>query len=230
LVATNAGKVARNAAWARVERRFEPLLNLKDGQTFDVEIEGDGSGAVLAFRLESPAHIAYGAVADRYVPLDFTGRRRFTLVETESTRWSDYVWNDGKHLYHVYREGVNFGAIESLSVWLQNLPTGCETKCRIGPLRALPMRSGSVKNPKLTVEGKTIEFPVELASGSWIECNGLDDCAVYGPKGESLGKVTPRGDWPVLRAGESAAQFSCETSDGAQPRARVTVSGLGEEL
>lgn len=230
LVATNAGKVARNAAWARVKKRFEPLLNLKDGQTFDVEIEGDGSGAVLAFRLESPAHIAYGAVADRYVPLDFTGRRRFTLVETESTRWSDYVWNDGKHLYHVYREGVNFGAIESLSVWLQNLPTGCETKCRIGPLRALPMRSGSVKNPKLTVEGKTIEFPVELASGSWIECNGPEDCAVYGPKGESLGKVTPHGDWPVLRAGESALQFSCETSDGAQPRSRVTASAMGEGL
>jgi hypothetical protein len=230
LVATNTGKVPRNAAWLRLEKRFEPLLNLKERQALGVEIEGDGSGAVLALRLESPQHMAYGAVADRYLPVDFNGRRLITLIETESSRWNDYVWNDGKGLYNVYRETINFGAVESLSIWLHNVAPGHETKCRIGPIRALPTRSGIVKNPKLTVEGKTIEFPAELASGSWIECNGPDDCAVYGPKGEPLGKVTPRGDWPLLRAGEGAMQFACEPNDATQPRARVTVFSLGEEL
>jgi len=230
LTATNAGKVARNAAWARLEKRFEPLLNIKERQALAVEIEGDGSGAVLAFRFECPSHIAYGAVADRYVTLDFTGRRLFTLVETESTRWSDYVWNDHKHLYHTYRETVNFGSIDSFSVWLQNLAPGRETKVSLGPIRALPMRAATVTNPKITVEGKTIEFPVELAPGSWIEANGPDDCAVYGAKGEPLGKVTPRGSWPLLPAGVTPLQFSCEPGNGPAPRARVTVFSHGEEL
>ena len=124
VLATNAGQVARNAAWVRFEKRFSPLLDLKARQGLGVEIEGDGSGALLAVRLESPQAIAYGAIADRYINLDFTGQRSFSLVETESARWSDYVWNDGKHPYNAYRETIDFGAIESVSVWLQNLPSG----------------------------------------------------------------------------------------------------------
>ena len=230
LVATNAGKVARNAAWVRLERRFSPLLNLKQRQALAVEIEGDDSGALVAIRLESPHAIAYGAIADRYTKLDFTGRRTFSLVESESIRWSDYVWNDGKGAYNVYRETIDFGAIESVSVWLQNLPPGREAKCRLGPIRAVPMRSGVVRNPKVSVGGSTIEFPIELASGSWLECNGPSDCAAYGAKGEPLGKVTPRGDWPTLPAEVVPLQFSCEPGDGAKPRARITVFCQGDEL
>jgi hypothetical protein len=87
-----------------------------------------------------------------------------------------------------------------------------------------------VKNPKLTVAGAAIEFPIELASGSWLECNGPSDCAAYGSKGEPLGKVTPRGDWPTLPAGIVPLQFTCAPGDTAQARARVTVFSHGNEL
>jgi hypothetical protein len=229
LVATNAGKVARNAAWVRFEKRFSPLLNLKECQGLGVEIEGDGSGALVAIRLESPRAIAYGAIADRYISLDFVGPRLLSLVETESSRWSDYVWNDGKSLYNAYRETIDFSAIESVSIWLQNLPPGRETKCLLRPVRALPLRPGLVKSPSLIVGGKTIMFPVELASGNWIECNGPDDCAAYGARGEALGKVTPRGDWPALNVGAVPIQFSCELSGAVNPRARVTFFTRGNE-
>jgi hypothetical protein len=228
--ATSAGKVPRNAAWARLEKHFAPPLNAKEGKALALEIESDGSGAVLVIRLESPQHLAYGAVADRYVTLDFAGRRQLTLVETESSRWNDYVWNDGKHLYGVYREAVNFGAIESVSVWLQNLPPGKPVKCRVGPIQALPMRAAPVKDPAVTVNGVSIVFPVEMPSGSWIECNGPDDCALYGSKGELISKVTPRGGWPTLRAGENRVQFSCPPQTGPSPRAKVTVFSHGEPL
>jgi hypothetical protein len=230
LTATNSGRVPRNAAWARLERRFDPPLDLRAQQGLDVEIEGDGSGALAAIRLESPRHISFGALADRYVVLDFMGRRRFSLVETESIRWSDYVWNDGKSLYNAYRETIDFKNISSVSVWLQNLPSRRETTCRIGPIRAVPLRAGTVKTPKLVVAGGDLEFPVELASGSWLEANGPDDCKVYGSKGESLGKVTPRGAWPLLIPGETSLHFSCDSAARPQPRARVTIFSYGEQL
>ena len=229
LVAATDGKLPRNAAWGRLEKRFAPLLNLKERQALGVEVEGDGSGAVLAIRLESPRAISYGAIADRYIKLDFTGRRSFTLVETESARWSDYVWNDGKGAYNVYRETIDFGAIESVSVWLQNIRPGPDTVCRFGLIRALPLRPGLVKNPRINTGGKTIEFPVELASGSWIEANGPDDCMSYGPRGEPLGQVIPRGDWPKFPIGVTTLQFSCDPNSAAQPRARVTVFSRAEQ-
>ena len=78
--------------------------------------------------------------------------------------------------------------------------------------------------------GRTIEFPIELASGGWIEGNGPDDCAVYGAKGEPLGKVIPQGDWPVLSVGANALQFSCEPGNGPPPRGRIVTITNGEEL
>jgi hypothetical protein len=230
LVATSAGQVPRNAAWARLEKKFTPPLNLKEHQALGLWIEGDGLGELVALRLESPQHLAFGAVADRYLAVDFTGRRLVTLVETESERWSDYVWNDGKSAYNTYRETIDFGAVESASVWCQNLPPGRETQCRLGPIKALPMVAGTLKDPALAINGTTLVFPVEIASGGWLECTSVDDCALYDAKGALVKKVTPRGVLPRLRAGQNDAIFSCTLAEGPSPRAKVTIFCRGDEL
>jgi hypothetical protein len=121
-IAANSGKVPCNAAWARLDRKFSPCVNLRNHQAIGMWIEGDGNGQIIAIRLESPRHVSFGAVADRYITVDFIGPRLFTLVETESNRWSDYVWNDGKWLYNVYRETIDFSKVESISFWYNNLP------------------------------------------------------------------------------------------------------------
>jgi hypothetical protein len=230
LVATNSGRVARKAAWARLEKRFEPTRNLKRQQGLGIWIDGDGLGEVLAIRLESPRHLSFGAVADRYVAVDFTGRRFVTLVETESARWSDFVWDDGKGAYNVYRETIDFGAIESMSVWLQNLAPGQGTKCRLGPVKALPLVPATIRNPVLTVNDERVELPAELTSGSWIECNGADDCTVYGSRGETLARIKLSAPLAVLRAGGNELRFACAPGQGPAPRVKVTLFTLGEEL
>jgi len=230
LVATNSGRVPRNAAWVRLDRKYDPPLNLKDHQALGIWVEGDGLGEIIAIRLESPRHISFGAVADRYVPIDFTGRRLLTLVETESTRWSDYVWNDGKWLYNVYRETIDFSTVESISLWYNHLPKGREAKCVIGPVKALSMVPCTVKNPVLTVNGKAISFPVEIQSGNRIEFDGGGVCTLYGPKGDTLAQVRPGGEAPLLLSGENRLEFSCDSAAGPAPRVKVTVISHGDPL
>lgn len=230
LVATNAGKVPRTGAWTRLEKKFDPWLNLHARQGLSIEVEGDGSGALLALRLESPQHLTFGAVADRYIVLDFTGRRRFSLVDTESSRWSDYQWNDGKGAYNLYRETIDFKTVDTFSIWLQNLPPGRETRCVIGPVLAVPLETAQLRNPKVMVGDVTLELPVELKSGSWLEANGPDDCKIYGAKGEPLGSVTPHGRWPMLEPGGNALSFTCDSGDGLVPRVEMTVFCQGEAL
>lgn len=228
--ATNSGKVARNAAWARLDRKFATNLDLRDHQAVGLWIEGDGKGQIIAIRLESPRHISFGAVADRYINIDFTGRRLVTLIETESARWSDYVWNDGKWLYNVYRETIDFGTVESLSIWYNNLPEGEKVECAIGCIKALPMVGCTVKNPTIAVNGRTIILPVEMASGSFLEFGGDNDCVLYGPKGELITTVKPDGAIPVLSAGENQIGFSCSAAEGPPPRVKLTVISHGEPL
>ena len=228
--ATNSGKVPRNGAWARLDHKFSPCLNLKEREAIGVWIDGDGQGQIIAIRLESPRHISYGAVADRYITVDFTGPRLFTLVETESARWSDYVWNDGKWLYNVYRETIDFGTVESLSIWYNNLPNDKQTKCIICPIKALTMVACTVNNPVVTVNGKAIVFPVEMQSGSYLEFNASKDCVLYGSKGEMLNQVIPDGEIPMLSAGENQVRFSYDVGDGSTPRLKLTVISHGEPL
>jgi len=209
---------------------FSPCLNLKNHQAVGVWIEGDGGGQIIAIRLESPRHISFGAIADRYITVDFTGPRLFTLVETESSRWSDYTWNDGKSLYNVYRETIDFGTIESLSIWYNNLPADKGTKCTIGPIKAMPMTPCTVKNPALTVNGETIVFPVEIQSGGYLEFDAVNGCILYGPKGEMVNKARPDGNVPVLSAGENQIRFSCDAVDGPAPRVKITLISYGEPL
>ncbi len=228
--ATNSGKVPRNAAWARLDRKLEPCLNLKGREAMGVWVDGDGQGQIIAIRLESPRHISFGAVADRYIPVDFTGRRQFTLVETESARWSDYVWSDGKALYNVYRETVDFGTVESVSIWYNNLPEGRPARCVIGPVKALPMIAGTVRNPAVTINGRTVVFPVEIPSGSYLEVGASNDCVLYGPKGEVIASVPPKGPIPTLSAGENQIRFSSDAAAGPAPRVRLTVTSHGRPL
>ncbi|MCP4263277.1 MAG: hypothetical protein GY774_38075 [Planctomycetes bacterium] len=228
--AMNSGKVPRNAAWARLDRKFSPCLNLKEHQAIGIQIDGDGQGQIIAVRLESPRHISYGAVADRYITVDFTGPRLFTLVETESARWSDYIWNDGKWLYNVYRETIDFSKIESLSIWYNNLPRDKQAKCIIGPIKALPMVACKVKNPVVTINGREIVFSVEMQSGSYLQFNSSKDCILYGSKGEVLNRVTPEDKIPMLSVGENQVRFSCDTGDGPVPRLKLTFISHGEPL
>lgn len=230
LVVTNAGNVPQNAAWVRIEKRFDPPINLKNHQALHLTVSNRRAAAVAAVRMESPRHIAYGAIADRYLELLAGQSRACNLVETESARWSDYVWNDGKGLYNVYRETIHFDAVESVSFWLQNLAPGQVVEVQIEPIRAVPMLPVPVHNPKLILNGRSIEFPCELAPGSWIEANGPEECQIYGAKGESLGRVTPRGNWPVIPPGIASLEFGCETSAETSPRTRVALFTLGEEL
>jgi hypothetical protein len=201
------GAIARNAAWARLDRKLAPCLNLKGREAIGIWVEGDGQGQILAIRLESPRHLSFGAVADHYIPVDFAGRRLFTLIETESARWSDYVWNDGKGLYNVYRETIDFGAVETVGIWYNNLPKGQQAQCAIGPVKALPMVACTVRNPAV---------------------NG--DCVLYGPKGEVITNVAPKGSIPLLSAGANQVQFSSDAADGPAPRVRLTVSSHGQPL
>lgn len=229
-VAANSGKVSRNAAWVRCERKFDSPLNLRGHEALGVWVEGDGLGEILAIRLDSPRHISFGALADRYIPVDFTGKRFLTLVETESARWSDYVWNDGKWLYNAYRETIDFGTVESVSLLYNNLPPGREARCVIGPVKALAMVPCTVTNPTLTINGKAISFPVEMQSGSRLEFDGSGGCTLYGPKGETLAQVSAGGAAPLLRNGDNQIRFSCDPGSGPSPRVKVTLISHSDPL
>ncbi len=227
--AATSARDTRAGSWAKFLKPFSPPLNIGSQPAFGLWVHGDGNGELLNVQVLSAGHSGAGGIGDHYITVDFTGWRYFDLVEFEGGRIEDFAWPYG-NAYATYREHVDFGAVESFSIWCNNLPPGQPVECLISPIKALPIIKARLANLSVTINGVTLEFPVEMESGSYLEFNSIDNCVVYGPQGQALAEVTPKGEIPTLQQGENAVQFDCAGLDGTSTRAHVTITALGEPL
>ena len=225
--ALSSGVSPSNGSWIRMEKKFEPWLNLIKNQALGVWIKGDGKGELLNFRIESPDHLSYGARGDHYVKIDFMGWKYFELVEIESAEFSNYTWPEDD-MYNTYRNPVQFNNVDKLQLWYNNLPAGKEVSVVLGPVKAIPTISGIIENPSITIGGEKIAFPVRMESGMYLEFLSFSDCKLYGSKGELLKEVTPIGVIPNIVNGQNEISFSGDGYGFGAVNARVQVTVIGE--
>lgn len=228
----NSGESPQDGSFINMEKKYDTLLDLSKNQALGVWIKGDGNGQMLNLSLRSPVHVSHGAHGDHFIKIDFTGWKYFELVETESSRISDYMWPVDSHfyVYDSYMHRIQFGSIENLQFWHNKLPEGKEVNTVIGPVKAIPMITGTVENPSVTIAGEKIVFPVKMESGMYLEFRSLNDCKLYGSKGEFLGDVNPQGAVPELKKGNNEILFSGEGSGTCNTRLQVTVISEGLPL
>jgi hypothetical protein len=218
----------RRGSWAKLGRVFTPPLNLSAQQGLGVWVYGDGKGELLNLQLRCPSHVVAG-LGEHYITVDFVGWRYFALVEPDADQWAAHAWPYG-NVYSIYREGIEYGAIEELSVWVNDLPPGEEVSLFLGPIKALPLEDASLVNPSISVGGSTVTFPTTLATGAYLEYAPGGTARAYGPDGALLAEVRPVGDALPLAAGANTVGVSCEPQAGPAPRARVTVIARGERV
>lgn len=217
--------------WIKMEKKFDPFLDLSGNQAIGVWVKGDGSGHLLNLRVESPQHLSHGARGDHFIRIDFIGWKYFELVEIESSAFSDYIWPDsGFYVYDSFRHTVRFDNIDKLQLWYNNLPPGKEVNCVIGTVKALPLVSLTIADPAVTIGKETIVFPVKLESGMYLEFRSADDCKLFGSKGEFLQDVIIKGTVPELRNGKSRVSFFCKGTEGVSSRVQVTVIAEGDPV
>ena len=238
LTASSSGESPREGSWIYMEKKFDPWLNLDNNQALGLWIKGDGNGQLLNFRIGNPKHMGK-ARGDHFVKVDFIGWKYFELVEIESTRFHDYIWENlltdeldpfTHHVYSSHRTRVQFVSADKLQIWYNNLPANKEVNCIIGQIKALPIIPITIRNPSVTIGGKKIEFPVTMESGMYIELKSENDCKLYSPKGKLLQEIPIKVNIPELKAGNNEISFSCEKNNKVSARVKVTIINEGEYL
>jgi len=226
------GDSPSEGSFINMEHKFDSLLDLSNNQALGVWIKGDGNGQLLNLSIRSPVHISHGAHGDHFVKIDFKGWKYFELVEIESSEISNYIWPDDSqfYVYDSYRHTVDFKHVERLQLWYNNLPQGKKVNTIIGPVKAIPMVANAIENPSVSIGEETLVFPIKMEPGMYLEFNSLDDCKLYGSKGEFLGEVKVQGSIPEVQAGENQVRFSCEGQEGVNPRVQVTIISEGMPL
>ena len=179
--------------------------------------------------MRSPEYVNT-AIGEHYIAIDFTGWRYFELIEPEGRRCGDYLWPYGTNVYGIYREGVDYAQVESLGLWYNNLPPDDAVTCYLSPILALPLVTATLRNPSIAVGGRRIVFPIEMKSGYYLEFRSMSDCVLYGPIGEPIADVLPRGSEPILEAGQNRVEFACDVEGDVSARVRVTMITRGEPL
>lgn len=231
LTAYNSGLIPQEGAWLKTEKIFEPSLNLEKNQALGVWIKGDSCGELLNLRTESPHHVSMGARGDHFIKIDFRGWKYFELVEIESSEFNNYIWPDEYfNVYNSYFYTVHFDNIDKLQLWYNNLPAGKEVECIIGPVKALPLVPVTIHDPVIRIGEECIEFPVKLESGMFLEFNSLEDCKVYGSRGELISELRMKGEVPFLRTGLNDISFACRGTKGISSRVQVTIITEGNAI
>ncbi|MCK5801848.1 MAG: hypothetical protein KAI66_03400, partial [Lentisphaeria bacterium] len=215
-------------AWTKMGKTFAPTINLSGHQALGVWIHGDGKGEVLNLQFKSPSNMTR-AQGDHHVPIDFVGWRYFELVEIEGERHADHRWPYGG-MYSVYREQIRMNAIEQLNLYYNDIPAKGEATCYLSPIKAVPLVKAKVRNPAVTIGGKTIRFPVEIETGYCLEYRSATDCKLYGPKGELISEITPVGEELVIEPGANDITFTCDANGSQRPRAYVWAITEGKAL
>jgi hypothetical protein len=233
--ATSSGKSQKEASWMKIEKKFEPMVDLKNNQALGVWIKGDGNGELINLRIESPHYISHGARGDHFIKVDFTGWKYFELVEIESSDFSNYIWpapysSSSFYVYDSYRHTVSFDKVDKLQLWYNNLPAGRSVTTHLGPVKALPLVSATITNPEVVIGGEKIVFPVSLEAGMYLEFKSVSDCKLYGSKGEFIKEVIVTGKIPTLHTGANNISFNCYAPKGINPRVQVTIIGEGKPL
>ena len=217
--------------WIKLEKKFNPGLDINNNQALGVWIKGDGNGQLLNLRLESPKNLSHGARGDHFIKIDFTGWKYFELVEIESSEFSNYIWPDtGFYVYDSYRHTVLFNNIDKLQLWYNNIPAGKEVSCMIGTIKALPMVPFTIIDPSIIIEGKKLTFPVKMESGMYLEFRSRDNCKLFGPKGEFLQDVKIESEIPELVNGDNEVSFTCNGPSGINSRVQITMISEGKQI
>ncbi|MBE6701214.1 MAG: S-layer homology domain-containing protein [Ruminococcaceae bacterium] len=131
-------------------------LNLDSTQAFKIKVFGNGSetGAIAIT-------LAGGDTIHYVVPTNFTGWREFIIMDSDPTY--------GKYNFSglgTPRDSLtSFSSITKVTI----TTTGDCAGVKIDDLRAYTIVNAPVKNPSITIGGKTITFNTELDSSEYIE-------------------------------------------------------------
>jgi len=211
--------------WGCVEVILDGVQDLIKHRALGVWVDGDGSGTNLHFTLEDSGR---WQVRDFYVPLDFKGWKY-----VEIPKWARREVYDFRFPFSNYTalRGMSFGSVARIYVFLTNIPAGGSAKARFSRLEALhEMTPHPVHNPGLTVNSKSITFPVTIEPGWYLEYAGAGPVRVFDANGFTQREVMPEESAPSLQSGSNSITFFCDRGPDFGETVEITPITRGKPL
>ncbi|MEW6357817.1 MAG: LamG-like jellyroll fold domain-containing protein [Planctomycetota bacterium] len=184
------------SGWSAKGRRFKEPIDLSGHRAIGFWLYGDAKGE--AFKLQ---------------------------LRDNERKWHDMVTHvnfDGwKYVeFDITQAKLDRSKIEYIIIFFNGIPAKQTVTCHVDDIRAVKDTFG-LHDPELTVGGRRIVMPCELAEGDRLVFKGMDGCRLY-RKGQAAPEtIAPQGEAPRLSPGKTPVVFGLGPT--SPKRFRVTV-------
>ena len=193
-------------------------FSMAAGRGLAMEIDGDGSGAVVLLQLHGRG------VRDYVVKVDFTGPRTVRIPSGEAS-WADGDW------------GWRFGAksfdyattVNRVSLGFGLIPARSSPRVRIKGLRPLRDVPSKLVRPVIRIGSGSLAVDGAIETGCYLRYDGGDAATVYDKNWNSLRTLRVVSDGSLMPAGFAPVRI--DVADGApRPWLEVQTIVTGEPI
>lgn len=176
--------------------RFEEALpgwrrefSMAAGRGIAMEIEGDGSGALVLLQLHGRG------VRDYVVKVDFKGRRTVSIPSGEAS------WADGNWGWRFGAKHFDYAEVRHVSLGFGMIPPRTNPRVRISDLRAMCDLPSKLVNPTIRTGAGLLTVNGEIESGCYLRYDGGDAATVHDRNWKKLRSLHVVRDGYVMPAG-----------------------------
>ncbi len=189
---------ADNAGWSYKAGTLAGPIDLAGFKSIGLWLHGDGNGQSFKLQLRDAA----GGWQDMYRHVDFTGWR-YCQFDLGCPELKDP------------------GRITAMHFYYNGIPAGKTVTCHVDEIRLL-RPAEPLRNPELTIAGRSIRFPAAMHAGDRLVFRGMENCRVHRATGTSE-PVVPEGAPPRLTAGQNEVLFTLPASSPQEFRVGVAL-------
>jgi hypothetical protein len=179
-------------------------VDLSANRGLGIELEGDGSGALVLVQLEGKG------CRDYVIPVDFEGTR-YVEIPCGEVAWARADWG--------WRMGVktmDYAKVAQCRIGLGRVPAKASVSIRIHRLTALAEKPVALENPCVKVNDTMLQVEGRITPGNYLSYTGGDTADVYDPNWHHVEQLAVTHN--DLQACTGANRVVLETSaQGAHP-------------
>lgn len=212
--------------WCTQKIRFAKPVNLLSHKALGLWVHGDGSGNLLDIQIFDRNGRYYRS---HYADLNFSGWKYFEFHKPEEARTYEFQWPYGS-----YFSGRSFSYEEvpeiGFSYLINAIPSSGKVETCLAGLEALKEFPAKLVNPSISVNGRTLRFPVSLAPEEYLEFDENGEYRVYNGNAHVVASGKAEGEIPVVISGENRIAIESGYECEREARAKLTMITVGKPL
>jgi hypothetical protein len=168
---------------------WQRQFSMAAGRGIALEIDGDGSGAIVLLQLHGRG------IRDYVVKVDFKGRRTVQIPSGEVS------WADGDWGWRFGSKNFDYSAVRHVSLGFGMIPPRSSPRIRITGLRLLRDVPSKLVRPVIRIGSGSLAVDGEIESGCYLRYDGGDTATVHDRNWNKLRTLAVTSDHSLMPSG-----------------------------